>query len=86
MGGKVYFLFGSRTLQQIMEIAEAVPYTIEGGKDIPYKIPEGETPISELFDLSYTDYHFFKEHFLEKRTYFLPSFWICIGSTFPERI
>ena len=48
-----------------MEIAEAVPYTIEGGKDIPYKIDEGVQPINELFDLSYTDYHFYKEHFLE---------------------
>jgi len=49
-----------------MEIAEAVPYKIEGGKDIAYEVGEGETVISELFDLSYTDYHYYKEKFLDK--------------------
>lgn len=49
-----------------MEIAQAVPYKIEGGKDIPYSIEDGEEVISELFDLSYTDYHYYQEHFLNK--------------------
>ena len=52
-----------------MEIARAVPYKIEGGKDIPYQVEEGEEVIKELFDLSYTDYHYFKEKFMDKRTH-----------------
>lgn len=49
-----------------MEVAQAVPYKVEGGKDIPHEIEPDEKVIDDVFDLSYTDYHFFQEKFLDK--------------------
>ena len=49
-----------------MEVAQAVPYKVEGGKGIPHEIEPDEKVIDDVFDLSYTDYHFFQEKFLDK--------------------
>ena len=55
-----------------MEVAQAVPYKVEGGKGIPHEVGADEVVVNELFDLSYTDYHFYKEKFLEKGLPLLP--------------
>jgi len=49
-----------------MEIAQAVPYRFEGAKNIPVEAVNDAEVIKEVFDLMNTDYHYYRDNFLNK--------------------